>query len=407
MFLICKYWFDSYKALDSLGQNYIAIIESCDVHNVHPSHETTGCMKGKFVIPTIDSIESLTSIVNTIKLSGLNIDRVISIGELSQYGAGFLTDQLKCKGLSFDAINLTRDKRLMKTKFKELGVPCANFYSYQDNVNFDMLSYPLVAKPACGFGSFNTKLMHNSNQLHDYANNFKDFKDHHLISNAIIIEDFIDGDEYVADCFISSNKVVFLSISKDNLPRMQVTNEPGRFDSAEHLNIKLNHDLYKCIHYYYSKIVDGFNINECVCHMEFFINKSGEIIVSEVATRPGGSYFNHMAKHVYGKTLYEIWFEGVLSPNEEILHELEPDDFFTIVNMIPQKNGGLACLPTLNSLSDYRTLIDIIPRKKCGDAMHTGVALDYTCFFVFRSKDKAMLDGDVNKFVVNFDFIIF
>ncbi|WP_167541616.1 ATP-grasp domain-containing protein [Xenorhabdus doucetiae] len=295
--------------------------------------------------------------MNTIKLSGLDIERVISIGELSQYSAGFLTDQLKCGGLSFDAINLTRDKRLMKTKFKELGLPCANFYSYQDNNHFSMFSYPLVAKPACGFALFNTKLMHNSDQLNDYVNNFKEFKDPHLISNAIIIEDFVDGDEYVADCFISSNQVMFLSISKDNLPCMNVTNEAVRFDSAEYLNIKLNSELYKCIHNYYSKIISGFNINACICHMELFINKSGEVIVSEVATRPGGSHFNHLAKHVYGKTLYEIWFEGILNPNEEILHELEPDDFFTIVNMIPQENGKLASLPTLNSLSDYRTLV--------------------------------------------------
>ncbi|CDG15946.1 protein of unknown function [Xenorhabdus doucetiae] len=50
--------------------------------------------------------------------------------------------------------------------------------------------------------------------------------------------------------------------------------------------------------------------------------------------------------------------------------------------------------------------LDVILRKNVGDTIHAGVALDYTCFFVFRSKDKSMLDDDVNKFVVDFYFII-
>ncbi|CAI2518723.1 acetyl-CoA carboxylase biotin carboxylase subunit family protein [Serratia liquefaciens] len=406
MLLICKYWFETYKALDDLGKKYIAIIDESDVNHIDPSHELLGGMKNKFVVSSVDSIESLTSVANILDIMEIHIDRVISIGELSQYGAGFLTERLGCKGLSFDTINMTRDKRLMKKKFKDISLPCADFHLISSDTDSLRFNYPMVAKPVCGFGSFNTEVINNETALADYISSFRINKDSHLISNSIMLEEYISGHEYCADCLIKKSEIKLLSISEYNMPRMYVTNEKVKYDSAEHLNYHRHQELYSKIDEFYQRIIREFKIDDCVCHLEFFVNEENAITLSEIATRPGGSYFNHMAKCVYGKTLYEAWFDSILNNNDCSLPELYPDEEFIIVNIIPQKTGILNTLPKLEEMIKYRTLEHVIPRKKPGEKTHSNIRTDYTCFFVFRGKNIEEIKTDIDSFVRNFDFDI-
>lgn len=406
MLLVCKYWFETYKALDELGKKYIAIIDESDVDNIDPSHELFGGMEDKFIVPSVDSIESLTSVANTLDIMGVHIDRVISIGELSQYGAGFLTQRLGCRGLSFDTINMTRDKRIMKKKFRDISLPCAEFHLISTDTKDIHFNFPMVAKPACGFGSFNTAIINNEKSLADYISSFKSNKDSHLISDSIILEKYITGHEYCADCLIKNSEIKLLSISEYNMPRIYVTNEKVKYDSAKHLNTNKYKWLYSKIEGFYQRIIREFKIDDCICHLEFFVNTSKEITLSEIATRPGGSYFNHMAKCVYGKTLYEAWFDSILNNSDQTFYELNPDEEFVIVNIIPQKTGILNALPKLDEMIKYKTLKHIIPRKKLGGKMFSNIRTDYTCFFIFRGKNSDDIKKDVDQFVMDFDFDI-
>ncbi|WP_187484941.1 ATP-grasp domain-containing protein [Pantoea agglomerans] len=406
MLLICKYWLDAYKALDKTGANYIAIIEEHDIDKVDPNHELIGGMKGKFIVKSVDSIEAMAGVANSIQIANINIDRVISIGELSQYGAGFLAELLKCKGLSYSSVNLTRDKFLMKKTFTHGNLPCAKFHLISDFIEEPEFGYPMVAKPVCGFGSLNTSIIENRNDLDSYVSAFENEKDSHLIANGIILEEYITGEEFAADCVIVDSKIKLLSISKYIMPRIDLILNKGKYDSVEHLTRSHYKNIYDKIELSYTKIIKYFDIDNCACHLEFFINSDGNIILSEVASRPGGAYLNYMALHVYGKTIYETWFEAIVNNDKNTVSELHPQQHVIIVSIIPQKSGKLITLPDLDQFRHLNTLIDILPRKKLGDNTIAHSIIDFTCYFAFRGDDLNKIKKDIAIFSNSFNYEI-
>ncbi|MGC1072492.1 ATP-grasp domain-containing protein [Pantoea agglomerans] len=405
MLLICKYWYEAYKALDNTGHDYVAIIDASDAGQINHEHELSGGMKYKFFVESVDSIEAITSIVNMLSLMNINIDRVLSIGELSQYCAGFLSDLLKCKGLSFDTINNTRDKCLMKKRFKELNLPCADFELIHEKFE-RTLSYPLIAKPTCGFGTLNTNKINNDNDFNEYISEFKKVKDHHLISNGIMLEEYISGEEYAADCLIANSEIKLLSISKYIIPRVELKDNKSKYDSVEHLKREDNIEIYLKIEEMYYKIFKGFNIDNCVCHLEFFLGNDNEITLSEIGSRPGGAYLNLMAKNVYGWTLYEAWFESVLNHKHEVINELSPTEHCIIISLIPQKNGKLMSPPSPDLLNKYHTLSSFDLRKKIGDSTTAFSIIDFTCFFVFKGENLDIIRKEIASFTNSFEFDI-
>lgn len=405
MLLICKYWYEAYKALDKTGHDYVAIIDASDAEEVSHEHESCGGMKHKFFVESVDSIEAITSVVNMLSIMKIDIDRVLSIGELSQYCAGFIRDLLKCKGLSFETINNTRDKCLMKKRFKELNLPCADFELIHERIE-RTLSYPLIAKPTCGFGTLNTNKINNDDDLNKYVIKFKNEKDHHLISNGIMLEEYISGEEYAADCLVVNSEIKLLSISKYIIPRVQLKDNKSKYDSVEHLKREENIEIYAKLEEMYYKIFEGFDIDDCVCHLEFFLGDHNKITLSEIGSRPGGAYLNLMAKSVYGCTLYEAWFESVLNKKSEFINESSSTEHCIIVSLIPQKSGKLLSPPSPELLNKYETLFSFDLRKKVGDSTTAFSIIDFTCFFVFKSDSLDTIKKEIISFTNSFEFEI-
>ncbi len=128
-----------------------------------------------FVVRSFDSLEDLIAIGNHLLSKNQKFDLIISYSEYSQYAASLIGQILGDSEWNLRTGRIFRDKRSMKASFKRAGINCAEFQSIPLMYSLDGLSYsrstmefPLVLKPANGFGSISTKIIRNEDQLQVY-----------------------------------------------------------------------------------------------------------------------------------------------------------------------------------------------------------------------------------------------
>lgn len=405
MILVCKYNLEAYSILDQANIDYISLVNYIEEKKISPKHLENGSLKKIYSVKNLDSIESLFCILNEIELDEFKIDSVLSMGELSQYTAGFIKETLKCGGLSLDLINKTRDKRLMKSMLVKSGIPCSN-YEYKIEKAMMTEYYPLVAKPVAGFGTLNTKIVNSRDELEEYIQEFHNNKDSNLISDSLIFEEFITGDEFIADVVVINSKIEFLSISKYLNPVIETTAGRCNFNAAIHLNKNNSKEIYNRVNSILININKSFGVESSSFHIEFFVTPENEIKISEIGTRPGGSYFNFLTKSVYGQSIYESWLYRLY--NIKKINSIERDDDYqhVAVNLLSEKSGTIISFPSLSDLENFKSLSEIIPRKNIGDTVEENNLVDYTCYFIFKSNNETQLHDDVKRFVSEFKYDI-
>jgi|694.fasta_scaffold111713_3 biotin carboxylase len=118
------------------------------------------------------------------------------------------------KFFDFQIVSKVADKMLQKEGMVHGGIPTAKFKIARsaEVPNIDELTFPLVTKPLDTTGSKGVvKVMHEADLKNalTYSNSFTS-------KNYLIIEEFIEGEEFQVDCFSTNDKVYLLLLSRKN-----------------------------------------------------------------------------------------------------------------------------------------------------------------------------------------------
>lgn len=118
------------------------------------------------------------------------------------------------KFFDFDTVSKVADKMLQKEGMVLGGIPTAKFKIARsaEVPNIDELTFPVVTKPLDTTGSKGVvKVMHLADLKNalTYSNSFSS-------KNELIIEEFIEGEEFQVDCFSTNEEVHLLLLSKKN-----------------------------------------------------------------------------------------------------------------------------------------------------------------------------------------------
>lgn len=143
---------------------------------------------------------------------------VPAVEQLTELGAA-LASRLGLPHNTLDAVRLLRDKRAMKQRWAQAGVPTARCFEGQtvaEVSGFD-LRYPVIVKPVFGAGSAGVRLVHDEAELAGQVRAVLRFNRTTLMGeghdrSGYLVEEYVPGTEYAVDLVVDGDEVLQVGI---------------------------------------------------------------------------------------------------------------------------------------------------------------------------------------------------
>jgi biotin carboxylase len=192
------------------------------------------------------------------------------------------------------ALSVTK-KNLMKEKMVSNGIPTSKYVTVTNNADYilDGLKFPVIVKPTDSNSSKGVRKASGLKELESYV------KDALEISrNGIaLIEEFVEGKEIGADCYVQDNKVTILATREKKKININSENPVQQMQSS-HCPADVTDEQMKKLKTIGEKIAEVFNLNNTPLLIQAIIEQDN-INVIEFAPRVGGgenySFIEHYA----------------------------------------------------------------------------------------------------------------
>lgn len=221
----------------------------------------------------------------------------------------------------------------------------ANFQIINNLLDFNIenlnINYPFILKPYNGAGTSATFLVNSELEFKEKINYYKNTNQLN-----ILIEEYINGEEYQVDGFIQNENLIFL-ISKYGKPIINIKN--NFILNSTTLNFKKYQNEYNTLEPLIKKILKILNLNNSVFHMEFFNNKN-EWYFSECGARIGGGLSNDLFESAWGISLSEILAKLVQYKNIDF--KFVPSDLTYSYTYIQPFKKQIKTLPSESELKN-------------------------------------------------------
>ena len=186
-----------------------------------------------------------------------------------------LSSKFGVKLFPYEMADEIYNKKKMKNAFNEMKIPSAAFISFRkDSKIFD---YPYVLKPASGHAKTGCRLISSDSDLNQYMKNCD-------LTDEIIAEKYIEGDEIVAVGIVDKGKFYLVEITD------KVKTEAPYFVDIKHIAPSKYLHRWSEIESYGQKIADYYSMERSPLVMEFIFTPKEEIFIIEVAPEFGGEF---------------------------------------------------------------------------------------------------------------------
>ncbi len=233
------------------------------------------------------------------------VDRLFGSLEQLQVPLAEARQVLRLPGLAVAAANNFRDKNLMKNHFTAAGLPCAQ-HQLVENANAARdfcrcVGFPVVVKPPAGAGARNTFRISSETELSQWLQN-----DAPHSGKAVLLEEFLHGEEFSFDSVVIDGCVVWHSISCYRPAPLTVLENPW-IQWCVLLPRKIDGAEFDPIRRAAAEALTVLGLDSGLTHMEWFRRSDGSIAISEVAARPPGAQFTSLISNVSDLDFYAAW----------------------------------------------------------------------------------------------------
>ena len=213
--------------------------------------------------------------------------RIMGAVEQSQIPIAQVRESLGIEGMGVETAHNFRDKSRMKNLLRAAGLPCARHQMVTDKAAAfafaEAVGYPLVVKPPDGAASQSTYRANNKEDLEKALTLIPPTP-----NRAVLLEEFILGDEFSFDTFSLKGKPAFYSLTHYYPNPLEAMREPW-IQWQVLLPREVEDPIYEDIKKAAFKTLDVLGMKTGMSHLEWFRRKDGSIAVSEVAARPPGA----------------------------------------------------------------------------------------------------------------------
>ena len=177
---------------------------------------------------------------------------------------------------------LARNKYKMRCAFKEAGLYTPPFILIGDDYterDIASINYPAIVKPTDRWSSKGVTRVNNKVEL----NAALKYAIEESFNKQAIVEEFMDGPEYSAECICYNKDRRILAFTQK-----ETTGAPHYIESGHFQPAKLTSDERNKATSIILKALEALHINNSAAHAEFKILPDGEIGIIEIGARMGG-----------------------------------------------------------------------------------------------------------------------
>lgn len=212
---------------------------------------------------------------------------------------GRVCDALGLPGLSEQAAVICGDKNLMKAAFAEAGVRTAAYRVIATEQELDSavatLGFPLIIKATDLQGSLGIVIVRDEEE----ARNGFAFAMEATRRPHVIIEQFIEGEEFGAQALVRNGEVVFVLPHGDEVFMAKTAVPVGHSVPLER-----DEDFLALVVAETEKAIRAIGLDDCAVNVDL-IDRGGEVFVIELTGRAGANGLPEMVSGHFGIDYYE------------------------------------------------------------------------------------------------------
>jgi carbamoylphosphate synthase large subunit len=235
------------------------------------------------------------------------VDRIVAILEQLQVPVAEVREKLGLPGLSVEAALNFREKSRMKNVLRANDLPCARHRlctnDREASAFGESSGFPIVVKPPAGAGAKNTFRVDSQEQLASWLKTSPI-----RAEQPLLLEEFIQGEEYSFDTVSIDGRHVFHSIGRYSPTPLDVLENPW-IQWVVYLPRRIDVPEFSGIRAAGPRALDVLGMRTGLSHMEWFRRKDGSIAISEVGARPPGAQFTTLMSYAHDHDFYRAWIE--------------------------------------------------------------------------------------------------
>ena len=289
---------------------------------------------------------------------------------------------------SYDtALRITNKGDMKRTMF-ENGIPTSR-YEYLDSCSIPKdlnLRYPIMVKPADNNSSNGVKKANNEEELIDYLDNALKISRNHKA----IIEEYVEGQEISAYCFVKDRKAKLLMTAErmslqdgdDKVIKCYSSVAPAR------ISIEMEQEAERIA----TMIAQAYNLDNTALFFQGIVN-GGRIDVIEFAPRSGGGSSFKTIKNNTGFDIISTIIDSWLG-KEVNLESWHKPTYIYVVNSVYGKDGFYKKVTGDAELLKEGVIEDMLHIRAEGDKLdNSRASSSRVCFFLVKARDeKEMLE---------------
>ena len=230
------------------------------------------------VVSTVD-LEKNLNVAKKYKIDG-----VLTTSDLPVNTVAYICEKLSLNGLSIESAKVSTNKYLLRKVLKKNGLKTPNFAIVYDKNELKSIinkfKFPIVMKPIDSSASRGVVKVFSEEELYkEYDESIKYSK-----SKKVILEEFIDGNEYSVECLIQNGNINIIAITEKT-----VTGEPYFVEIRHVIPANLEQGKIDEVNKLVNDVVNIIGLDNSAAHIELKISSEGPTII-EVGARLGGDY---------------------------------------------------------------------------------------------------------------------
>lgn len=305
------------------------------------------------------------------------IDGIVTTGtDVAVVTIGKVCDALGLPGLSFEAGKVATDKMLMKQNYEKHGVRTARYRrisleedskengAAEGNKDFQIikrleqelagLEFPLIFKAVDTSGSRGIVKAENSSK---FAEAYRRVREN-TRKDYFIVEEFLEGEEFGAQSFVSQGKIQFILPHGDYVFQGDTGVPIGHWAPYE-----LEQSVIEDAKEQLQKAVIAMGLDNCALNADFILS-GGKPYVLEIGGRAGATCLAELVSLYYGYNYYEKIIQAALGlPVDFASQEANPN-----VGMLlrSEKTGSIRKIVNKNDRED-KQIVEIQFDYQAGD----------------------------------------
>lgn len=398
--LVCKWERELVSTLLESEHDVVLVLDQFDVDHHEIEVELLEKAHRVYRVASFDALSDLAAVAADLGARGEQIDRVISFTEFSQLGAGYLqhlTSEEPVNALDWVAV---RDKRLMKHRVREAGIRTARSVTLPDTSNLaqrehikSTLQFPVVIKPALGFGTMSTARADNADHFDEVLDSFR--FEALLPSHQLIVEEFVSGRELYVEALWVDGEPKFFVAGMYVEPKLALVDSRGGdgdsgsdflADACLLLPESENEKLYEGLRDMHRKANEVFGVTNAATEMELFETSDGELVFSEMCTRIGGGPTIPILSEYYGEPVWKLIARGLIGDQDLPVHPVRR--YAGSVNLVPNKPGVIVELPAVEEVEAIPGVSHVLRVAKVGDVISLHHGAEWCYPVIFGSDDR-------------------